>query len=68
MKEKKVIAAIRNHGEEGESIEIFDSYDELYGLYDHTEEFFISEKTYEKLCTGDWFAKRYGSTLRAYQN
>ena len=67
MEMKKVIATIRHAGEE-EIITIYNNYDEVCGIYDYTQEILISKSTYEKLCTGDYFAKRYGSTLRAYQN
>ena len=62
---KKVVATIRNLDDD-EEIRIFDSYDDIFGLYDYTEEFVISETTYTKLCTGDYYAKRYGKTIRAY--
>ena len=65
--EKSVWISIRMHGDD-EEIKIFDSYDEIYGLYDYTEKIKISEKTYKKLISGDYFARRYGDTIRAYSN
>lgn len=65
MKTKKVWISVRSLSE-GEDIEIFDSFDEIYGLFDYTECIEVSEKTYKKLCSGNYYAKRYGETLRAY--
>ena len=64
MKERKIWVAVRATSE-GEILGVFDSYDEIYGLYDYAEQKRISDITYEKLKSGDYYASRYGNTLRA---
>lgn len=49
-------------------VDVSTDYDSLTSFCEYKESFVISEKTWEKLKTGDWFAKRYGKTIRAYQN
>jgi len=64
---KNVVLAIRDFGDI-EMIKLFNSYDEIHGLYDRIEFFTISEATAAKIASGDYFAKRYGKTIRAYCN
>lgn len=47
-------------------IKVFGSYDSVDCLYDYIEETTISEKTYNKLISWDYYAKRYGNDIRAY--
>lgn len=66
MKKKiKVYVAVRSFSE-GDDICVFDSYEEVYGLCDYIDEVYISETTYNKLKTGNYYEKRYGCTIRAY--
>lgn len=64
--QKTVWISVRMH-EDDETIEVFDSYDEIYGLYDFTEQHVIPEVTYNKLMTEDYYAYRYGNTIRAHK-
>lgn len=67
MKAKiKVWIAVRMQGN-SELIDVFDSYDEIYGLYDFTEQVEISQITHKKLSTGDYYAARFSNTIRAYR-
>ena len=61
---KKVVLAIRIL-RNSEEIRVFDNFDEIFGLYDYTEEVIVSETTMKKLSTADYFAVRYKNTIRA---
>jgi|LSQX01.1.fsa_nt_gb hypothetical protein len=61
---KKIVIAVRGTSE-GEDLRVFDSYDEVFGLYDYIEEKFVSPTTYKKLQEG-YTPCRYGNTVRAY--
>ena len=65
MKTKKVWVTVKSLGDI-EEIEMFDSYDEMYGLYDYAEETLISKRTYDKMVTGNYFLKRVGKTFKAF--
>ena len=64
-KKIKVYVAVRSFSE-GDEIRVFDTREEVFGLQDYIDEDYSSEKTYNKLKTGDYYPKRYGSTIRAY--
>ena len=64
---KKIWVTVICHGDD-EVIRAFETYDEIYGIYDYTEKISISETTYNKIfkSSGGYIIKRYGNTLRAY--
>lgn len=60
----KVWIAVKLIGN-NEDITVFDSFDEVSGSYDYTEEVVISQITYDRLKAG-YTPVRFGNTIRAY--
>lgn len=60
----KVWIAVKSIGN-NEDITVFDSFDEISGSYDYTEEVVISQTTYDRLKAG-YTPVRFGNTIRAY--
>lgn len=65
MKTRKVWISVQML-DNSEQLRMFDSFDEIDGLFDYTACVTISETTYKKLKTGDYYAKKFGRTIRAY--
>lgn len=64
MKTVKVWITVRNFVD-NEEIRVFDSYDEIFGVYDYSEEVVMSQTTYNRLREG-YTPVRYGNTIRAF--
>lgn len=63
---EKVWITVRVIGDD-EDLNIFDRFDDIDVLYDFAEQISVSKTTLDKLSKEGFYAKRYGTTVRAYK-